>query len=435
MKKLFACFLAVAMTASLSLPAFAAKLDEGSTNTGISAGANSNAENTTTTLSTVLSNSPATGNGAGDYSIGVNGAYQAASPVAEKISVDIAWEAMSFTYTAGNSTYSPENHTTTTTNGSWSTNKPGITVTNHSNVAIDASFSFAQASALPAGTTITGKFYDKSGDGETATYAENTAKRLTLVSGEDKTTEGETYTTPTATIYFGIDAASSAITADVSLGTVTVKIVKDASSESGTTETWTTVTDEAGLKAALQAGGKVKLGANIELTEGIKIELTSGIDELNILLDLNGYSITNATESSISNMLEFNNDAEDKTLTLVVKDSSANETGKIENKTEDKATLVVYGLGNQSANITLESGTVSGFVALTLTGSAKASIKGGKLSSSGSEDALRLSGPTSSAVITGGTFTFDPTNYVDANAYTVTKNTDGTWTVTAKTAD
>ena len=31
-----------------------------------------------------------------------------------------------------------------------------------------------------------------------------------------------------------------------------------------------------------------------------------------------------------------------------------------------------------------------------------------------------------------GTYNFDPTSYVDAGAYTVTDNGDGTWTVAAK---
>lgn len=34
--------------------------------------------------------------------------------------------------------------------------------------------------------------------------------------------------------------------------------------------------------------------------------------------------------------------------------------------------------------------------------------------------------------IIGGTFNVDPTAYVDANAYTVTANGDGTWTVAEK---
>ena len=34
--------------------------------------------------------------------------------------------------------------------------------------------------------------------------------------------------------------------------------------------------------------------------------------------------------------------------------------------------------------------------------------------------------------ITGGTFNVDPTAYVDTNAYTVTDNGDGTWTVAEK---
>lgn len=38
----------------------------------------------------------------------------------------------------------------------------------------------------------------------------------------------------------------------------------------------------------------------------------------------------------------------------------------------------------------------------------------------------------SRAVITGGTFYHDPSDYVDSEKYTVTQNDDGTWSVTAR---
>ena len=43
-----------------------------------------------------------------------------------------------------------------------------------------------------------------------------------------------------------------------------------------------------------------------------------------------------------------------------------------------------------------------------------------------------LSGTAETLVIMGGTFSVDPSAYVDAAAYNVTANADGTWTVTAK---
>ena len=36
------------------------------------------------------------------------------------------------------------------------------------------------------------------------------------------------------------------------------------------------------------------------------------------------------------------------------------------------------------------------------------------------------------ATVTGGTFSHDPSAYVDTENYTVTQNEDGTWSVTAK---
>lgn len=257
MKKLFAILLASAMAATLSVGAAAA---------------------------TELDESPEKGNGAGDYAIGVGGKYNAGTAADDKISVDIAWEAMDFTYTAGDSTYHPDSHTTTTADGSWSTNKAGITVTNHSNVRIDAGFSFA-------GTTgITGTFYDGTAEGERMTYTENTDKKLSLISGEDKTTEGETYTTPAATIYFGVDPTGASISAGGSIGTITVHIAKDE-------KVYTGEELQAALNKVAKTGGTVTLGADVTAStlnpsgniQGVSIEPSCTNV---IVLDLNGKTLT-----------------------------------------------------------------------------------------------------------------------------------------------
>ena len=109
MKKLFATLLAVAMLASLSVTAFAA-----------------------------------TNNGTTPTDITVNGTYTPGAMADEKISVDIAWDAMNFTYTgASQGTWNPETHAYEgATEGGWSNNTPAITVTNHSNVAVNATLGF-----------------------------------------------------------------------------------------------------------------------------------------------------------------------------------------------------------------------------------------------------------------------------------------------------
>lgn len=329
MKKLFAILLAIAMAATMSLPTFAA---------------------------TDLTTSPATGKDAGDYSIDISGTYVAGANAKEVISADIAWDAMDFTYDQGKGEYSVTDHKTTYPNAKWSDNKAGITVTNHSNVAIDASMSFSSTAS-----GVTGTFYTKSGNGETATYTESTANKLSLASGEDKSTEGETYTTPTGTLYFGI--SGDPITEDKALGTITVTIAKGTGSESGTTETWTTVTDETTLEAALEAGGKIKLGDNI--TAGSISLSSTDTAATSATLDLNGKTLTvNAVTIG-------------KYYTLTVTDSSSSKDGKLVNASTSTAVDL----------ITVNGGTLN--------------VQGGAISSTLQDSAINLD--SGSADISGGT--------------------------------
>ena len=45
---------------------------------------------------------------------------------------------------------------------------------------------------------------------------------------------------------------------------------------------------------------------------------------------------------------------------------------------------------------------------------------------------LFFGGTETTYTITGGIFSHDPSQWVNLNAYTVTENSDGTWSVTAK---
>ena len=92
------------------------------------------------TLIPSLTESPSAGNGKGKYNIEISGTYTPGAVADEIISADIAWDAMDFTYTApSQGTWNPANHTYEgATAGGWSDNTPAITVTNHSNAAINA---------------------------------------------------------------------------------------------------------------------------------------------------------------------------------------------------------------------------------------------------------------------------------------------------------
>ena len=175
MKKLFATLLAVAMLASVSVTAFAAETNHGTQDTEIT----------------------------------VNGSYVSGAAGSSVISVDIEWEAMNFTYSAtSEGTWNPATHAYDgQTEGGWSDNTPAITVTNHSNVAVNATLGFTADV-----TGVVGTFTEASG-----TENDNI---LNLATAEGT----EVANAPTASANFGISGA--AIDADKTLGTITVAIAK-----------------------------------------------------------------------------------------------------------------------------------------------------------------------------------------------------------------
>ena len=114
------------------------------------------------TMSTTAFAADQTGVNTGDYTADVKGTYQASGSGAVVYSVDIAWEDMSFTYTAaGQGTWDPENHSYTGgSEASWSSSK-NITVTNHSNAAVTATAAFQ---ADPGYTDVTMTFGENNGN-------------------------------------------------------------------------------------------------------------------------------------------------------------------------------------------------------------------------------------------------------------------------------
>lgn len=98
---------------------------------------------------TAFAASPITSVGGSD-SADVKGTYVAGGTAATVYSVDIAWGSMDFTYTdASQGTWNPENHQydgAVAANWSCETDANKITVTNHSNAAVIAQFSYAPES-------------------------------------------------------------------------------------------------------------------------------------------------------------------------------------------------------------------------------------------------------------------------------------------------
>ena len=337
----------------------------------------------------------------------VTGVYQSGTAADEKISVDIVWEAMNFTYTAASQgTWNPVTHIYDgATAGGWSDNNPAITVKNHSNTDIYATLDFT---ADVDG--VIGTFTEASG-----TANDNILELATAVGTE-------VANAPTATANFGINGA--AIDADQKLGTITVSIAKAV-------ETATVVTTFAELQAAVNNGGTVKLGGDITLGNDVILAVSSSVP---VILDLNGYTLTsnsnapiqvqpdvictikNGTVTNTADRMEAISNF--GTLTVQNCTLTANDSYPLYNNciaTVTDSTLNGNYYGNSICNQQAYSDTV----ALTLSGTVN------------TEGGIRNEYAASVVTVLAGTYTFDPTSYVDADAYTVTDNDDGTWTVTA----
>ena len=354
------------------------------------------------TLIPTLTNSPSTGNGKGKYNIEISGTYTPGT-ADEIISVDVAWEAMDFTYTgASQGTWNPVTHAYEgAIDGGWSDNTPAITVTNHSNVAVNATLSFTANV-----TGVVGTFTEVSGT-ENDNILELATAEGTVVADA-----------PTASANFGISGA--AIDADKALGTITVTIAKTGSAEGG--ETATVVTTFAELQAAVNNGGTVKMGGDITLEDYLNIYAASPL-----LLDLNGHTITGTNKSVYL-----------KSGTCTIRGGSITVT----------STNAVNNFGD---TLTTDQCTISSASGCALyNGSGDATVKNSTLSRTDNwyvvyaaegtvslEGTVDLSGTIREndgrkVTVLPGTYNFDPTSYVDTNTYTVTNNGDGKWTVAEK---
>ena len=225
MKKILAGILFLALAASMSIPAFA--------------------ENTETN------------DGTKGTDITVNGTYQAGAASAEVISVDIAWEAMDFTYTApSKGTWNPGTHEyENAAAGGWAATSgtdPKITFTNHSNVDVKANFSFSG-----------------SVDGLNGSFTKDTLALDTAVGTEAADA-------PTDETAFSV--SGSGIDADREIGTITVTVIK------GDRQYVSTAGE---LAAALKKSGSVRLTDDITTDQELIIP-----EYKEVTIDLNGHTLT-----------------------------------------------------------------------------------------------------------------------------------------------
>ena len=330
--------------------------------------------------------------------ITVTGVYQAGTAADEKISVDIVWEAMDFTYTApSQGTWNPATHAYEGgTEGGWSDNNPAITVKNHSNVAVNATLGFT-----PDVAGVIGTFTEASG-----TANDNILELATAVGTE-------VANAPTATANFGISGAAIDATQTLGTITVTIKNVIDTFAE---------------LQAAVNAGGTVKLGGNITLGDESLVVSSSAP----VILDLNGYTLTSNRYIPIQVQPD---------VICTIKNGTVTNTVDMWTAVYNFGTLTVQ---NCTLNANNYFPLINGYTAIVTDSTLNGNLYGDSicnqqaysdtvtLTLSGTvnaEGGIRNTYAASVVTVLPGTYTFDPTSY--AGSYSVTDNGDGTWTVAA----
>ena len=432
------------------------------------------------TLIPTLTENPSTGNGKGKYNIEISGTYTPGAAADEIISADIAWDAMDFTYTgASQGTWNPATHTYEgATEGGWSNNTPAITVTNHSNVAVNATLGFTANV-----TGVVGTFTEASG-----TANDNVLELATAVGTE-------VGSAPKATASFGISGA--AIDADKTLGTITVTI-----------KTATVVTTFAELQEAVNNG-------NIVLASDVTVDTPYLVIQKDVSIDFNGNTLRGSIMSSgnigdspnnlvlrdtnnnggysiDSEIYEIENGHGQAAAIIATHTTVTIESGKY---TNDNAVIFCQTFDPNAMGVKINGGTFDGkgaaSVIVNLSGNViindgefnayhdgerygacvhldhyipnvpsittinggtfnadksifyvnvdtnyiqKIIVNGGTFNVAEGGSLIEVSSGNASdyLTITGGTFNVDPTAYVDANAYTVITNDNGIWTVAEK---
>ena len=174
------------------------------------------------------------------------------------------------------------------------------------------------------------------------------------------------------------------------------------------------ITNVEELQAAVNAGGTVTLTQDLVLSANVRIDTA-----VNVTIDLNGFSIT---EPGVGCGL-FDIRHEDAILTI-----------KGEGTLSSNGTAPIYIF---EGTLIIENGvTIDGRAydetldwCIMLTEDGHVVLNGGTFISG--EALAVLCVKTGTCKVNGGTFTYDPSEYVDATTHTVTQNDEGVYIVTA----
>lgn len=329
--------------------------------------------------------------------IEVTGIYQpGTTEPADVVSLDIVWDAMDFTYNAADETWDPATHTNkpnTQTGWTWDgatavKPAPAITLTNHSNIGVKASFEFTS-----------------NVDGLTWTFPEtisndNLRNTLLLASAMESTPQEEA---PTAQTTFALNGG--AIDKDADLGSITVTVAKQAVTEVSTAQEL--------QKAVADQEPVIRLTGDIDKADISDIPFPSNYAGV---LDLNGHT-SNLPIGVYNSALTIKNG----TICAQENESALSVEGN-SNVTVENCTLTKTGYNGELLLVRGNSTVVLNNCSLSRTEDGYTMEGDGTVIFSGT---TRITGsslndtfwPTVNCL--AGNYNFDPTKYVDASIYDI----------------
>ena len=326
MKKTISIVMALALAATLGTAAFAAEADDGNIKKNIS----------------------------------VKAKYVEDIKASKTISADVVWGEMEFTYNvSGTKTWNAKTHEyDIDTKGEWSAKGNDISVTNHSNAAIDVDLTYQP---LDEYSIVKGTF---------------TNDEFTIPTAEGKAVDDESLTVSTALTLSG--ELSSNVTALTKVGNVAVNIAE--ASENADTDV-KTVSSYNDLVSAVAAGGKIKLDDDITLKSRINCKKNTVIE-----LDLNGHTITGQIMNNGADCTIKNGTLNGDEGPIMVQGGTTNEDANKSVVINNTGTVNISGTTNISS--TIYKNPNSKYLPHVL----------------------------------AGTYNFDPTDFVDSEKFTITQS-------------
>ena len=345
-------------------------------------------------------------------------------PKPEKVTVvDLAWGSMEFNYTDGGSTkvWNPEELKYEIVEGDgeagWLPMNPGgdtVTVTNHSNTGLLVTVTYTKAAENGVdGAMENGSFLLATAEETDVGEAPKGSAKLVLDNNSVPASWNESGATTIGNVTVKLDHCDAVVSTDEELaaalangGTIILagyphltvsEIYKDTCLNLNGYLLSAYDLNIYGCELTLTGGGEYTPAGALNAYDGATLNITGGTTVLN---EIHVYSDSDVTVADGANVIGH----------IYLHDGTASISGNEAHHVDVNGGICVIS-GGRVLNVAVNEG--------------ECVISGGTVSSLIVSSGARCT-------VSGGTFGFDPTEYVDTEKYDVTENEDGDWTVTPK---